>query len=180
MGRIIATILILAELVCQAAVNREYGRTDGQTITYAPMWLTSDLVRPKHAEYVSAGWYRIAVQPPSLGTNQVVSAVTYAVSNDQVVAVYSYANAAPPVVRYSKRKLSLAMARRGLFERFDQWARTAEAIPQSGLTVARLMADSQYMKSDDADFQAVRAVAVQMFGESTIAELLRESEDEEW
>ena len=180
MRRIIATLLIITALVCQAAVNREYGRTDGQTITYAPMWLTSDLRRPKHVEYVSAGWYRIAVQPAAPGTNQVVSAVTYAVSNDQVVAVYAYTNAAPPVVRYSKRKLSIALAKRGLFEKFDAWARTAEAVPGSGLTVARLIADSQYMQYDDEDFLTVRAVAVQMFGETVVAELLRESEDESW
>ena len=108
-----------------------------------------------------------------------MSAVTYAVRNDQVVAVYTYTNSAPPVVRYSKRKLSIALARRGLFARFDAWAQATEAVPGSGLTVARLLADSAFMKSDDADFVTIRNVAEAMFGLETVRKLLEESEDRE-
>jgi len=86
---------------------------------------------------------------------------------------------APPK-RYSKKKFSLALAKRGIFAAFDAWADATEVIPGSGLTVKRVLADSWYMSDADDEFKAVRAVAEAQFGADRIAEVLAESEDEEW
>lgn len=89
---------------------------------------------------------------------------------------------APPVLpkRYSKKKFSLALAKRGIFAAFDAWADETEVIEGSGLTVKRVLADSWYMSDADDEFKAVRAVAEAKFGADKIAEVLAESEDEEW
>ena len=86
----------------------------------------------------------------------------------------------PPPKRYSKKKFSLALAKRGIFSAFDAWADATEVIPGSGLTVKRVLADSWYMSDGDDEFKAVRAVAEAKFGADRIAEVLAESEDEEW
>lgn len=181
MIRRVTFVLVAALTLAAAALNFNFGRVskDGTRVEYAPDSLWPNPARASDSELMAAGWVRIGIRPPSPATNQVVSAVTYAVRNDQVVAVYSYTNAAPPVVRYSKRKLSIALANRGLFARFDAWAQATEAVPGSGLTVARLLADSAFMKSDDIDFVTIRNVAEAMFGVETVRRLLEESEDHE-
>ena len=86
----------------------------------------------------------------------------------------------PPPKRYSKKKFSLALAKRGIFQAFDAWADETEVIEGSGLTVKRVLADSWYMSDGDDEFKAVRAVAEAKFGADKIAAVLAESEDEEW
>ena len=86
---------------------------------------------------------------------------------------------APPK-RYSKKRFSLALAKRGIFSAFDTWADATEVIPGSGLTVKRVLADSWYMSDSDDEFKAVKTVAEAKFGAERIAEVLAESEDEEW
>ena len=43
-----------------------------------------------------------------------------------------------------------------------------------------MLADSWYMSDVDDEFKAVKAVAEAKFGADKIAEVLAESEDEEW
>ena len=86
----------------------------------------------------------------------------------------------PPPKRYSKKKFSLALAKRGIFTAFDAWADETEVIPGSGLAVKRVLADSWYMSDADDEFKAVKSVAEAQFGADRIAEVLAESEDEEW
>ena len=85
-----------------------------------------------------------------------------------------------PPKRYSKKRFSLALAKRGIFKAFDTWAAATEVISGSGLTVQRVLADSWYMSDEDDEFKAVKAVAEAQFGADKIAEVLAESEDEEW
>lgn len=85
-----------------------------------------------------------------------------------------------PVKRYSKKRFDLALAKRGIFAAFDAWATSTEVVPGSGLTVARVLADSWYMSSDDEEFLSLKAVAEAQFGAERIADVLAESEDEEW
>lgn len=86
----------------------------------------------------------------------------------------------PQPKRYSKKRFSLALAKRGIFQAFDEWADSTEVIPGSGLTVKRVLADSWYMSDADDEFKAIRGVAEAQFGADKIAEVLEESEDEEW
>lgn len=86
----------------------------------------------------------------------------------------------PQPKRYSKKRFSLALAKRGIFSAFDAWADATEVIPGSGLTVKRVLADSWYMSDADDEFKAIRGVAEAQFGADKIAEVLAESEDEEW
>lgn len=86
----------------------------------------------------------------------------------------------PQPKRYSKKRFSLALAKRGIFAAFDAWADATEVIPGSGLTVKRVLADSWYMSDADDEFKAIRGVAEAQFGADKIADVLAESEDEEW
>lgn len=86
----------------------------------------------------------------------------------------------PQPKRYSKKRFSLALAKRGIFSAFDAWADATEVIPGSGLTVKRVLADSWYMSDADDEFKTIRGVAEERFGTDKIAEVLAESEDEEW
>jgi len=83
------------------------------------------------------------------------------------------------VVRYSKKRLFLALARRGKYRDFEEWTQQAEVIAGSGLTVATLLTQSSYMASDDEDFKTILAVAVQRYGQAMVDELLAESVDVE-
>lgn len=168
------------------AVNRNWVKTDGKSLEYAPTWLRTDagiVVNPSDEQYLAAGWKRNAVQPPELLDGMVVVSTSYEVHGDSIVAVYDYAEVTPPPPmpkRYSKKKFSLALARRGIFVEFEEWAKSTEVIEGSGLTIARVLADSWFMQSDDPEFIAVKGVAESKFGVNKIAEVLSESEDEEW
>ena len=105
------------------------------------------------------------------------------VRDGRLVKTYSEGPMPPPPTvpkRYSKKRFSLALAKRGIFQAFDEWAGATEVIPGSGLTVRRVLADSWYMSDSDDEFKAVKAVAEAKFGADRIAEVLAESEDEEW
>lgn len=138
---------------------------------------------PKDADYLAEGWYRKRVQPPAPPEGKVLKDTCYAVDGKYAVAVYTYEDAPAPVpapVRYSKKKFDLALAKRGMYAQFLAWSESVEAIPNSGLTVAKLLSDSTWMQSDDAEFLAVKAVAEQKFGKETLDAVLKESEDSEW
>lgn len=153
-------------------------------------WATTNItighksvLAPEKPDYLAAGWLKNGVLPPSPKEGMVVASKTYKAQGGEVLAVYEYAPIPvpePKPVRYSKKKFSLALAKRGIFSAFDSWASSTEVIEGSGLTVSRVLADSWYMSSDDEEFKAVRAVAEAKFGAEAIAAVLAESEDEEW
>ena len=168
------------------AYNRNWVKTDGTRLEFALTWLNTDagrVINPSDEQYLAAGWKRNAVQPPELLDGMVVVSTSYGVRGDSIVAVYDYAEDTPSLPmpkRYSKKRFSLALAKRGIFQAFDEWAGATEVIPGSGLTVKRVLADSWYMSDEDDEFKAVKAVAEVQFGADRIAEVLAESEDEEW
>ena len=75
----------------------------------------------------------------------------------------------PQPKRYSKKRFSLALAKRGIFSAIDAWADNTEVIPGSGLTVKRVLADSWDMSDADDEFKAIRGVAEAQFGAAKIA-----------
>lgn len=168
------------------AYNRNWVKTDGTRLEFALTWLNTDagrVINPSDEQYLAAGWKRNAVQPPAPPEGMIVVETRYETRGGSVVAVYDYAEITPtpPMPkRYSKKRFSLALAKRGIFQAFDEWAGATEVIPGSGLTVKRVLADSWYMSDSDDEFKAVKAVAEAKFGADRIAEVLAESEDEEW
>ena len=168
------------------AVNRNWVKTDGRHIEYAPTWLRTDagiVVNPTDEQYLAAGWLKNARNSPDTREGYVARVEGYETRGDSIVAVYAYEAVTPPPAmpkRYSKKRFSLALAKRGIFQAFDEWAGATEVIPGSGLTVRRVLADSWYMSDVDDEFKAVKAVAEAKFGAERIAEVLAESEDEEW
>lgn len=168
------------------AYNRNWVKTDGTRLEFALTWINTDagrVINPSDEQYLAAGWKRNAVQPPAPHESMIVVETRYETRGDSIVAVYGYAEVTPPPAmpkRYSKKRFSLALAKRGIFQAFDEWAGTTEVVPGSGLTVKRVLADSWYMSDEDDEFKAVKAVAEAKFGADRIAEVLAESEDEEW
>lgn len=168
------------------AVNRNWVKTDGKSLEYAPTWIRTDagiVVNPSDEQYLAAGWLRNARNAPETREGYVVRVEGYEEREGMIYAVYAYDAVTPPPAmpkRYSKKKFSLALAKRGIFAAFDEWAGATEVIPGSGLTVKRVLADSWYMSDSDDEFKAVKAVAEAKFGAERIAEVLAESEDEEW
>ena len=168
------------------AVNRNWVKTDGRSLEYAPTWLRTDagiVVNPTDEQYRAAGWFKNARNAPETREGYTARVEGYETRYGQIYAVYAYDAVTPPPAipkRYSKKRFSLALAKRGIFQAFDEWAGATEVIPGSGLTVKRVLADSWYMSDVDDEFKAVKAVAEAKFGADRIAEVLAESEDEEW
>lgn len=168
------------------AVNRNWVKTDGKHLEYAPTWLRTDegiVVNPSDKQYRAAGCLKNARNAPETRDGYVARVEGYEARGWQIYAVYAYDAVTPPPAmpkRYSKKRFSLALAKRGIFQAFDEWAGATEVIPGSGLTVRRVLADSWYMSDSDDEFNAVKAVAEAKFGAERIAEVLAESEDEEW
>lgn len=168
------------------AVNRNWVKTDGRSLEYAPTWLKTDagiVVNPNDDQYLALGWLKNARNAPETHEGYTARVEGYEARDGQIYAVYAYDAVTPPPTmpkRYSKKRFSLALAKRGIFQAFDAWAEATEVIPGSGLTVKRVLADSWYMSDEDDEFKAVKAVAEAKFGADRIAEVLAESEDEEW
>ena len=168
------------------AVNRNWCRIEYGRLVFAPTWLKIGdkiVINPADEQYLADGWKRNAVQSPELLDGMVVVSTSYEARDDSIVAVYDYAEDTPSLPmpkRYSKKRFSLALAKRGIFQAFDEWAGATEVILGSGLTVKRVLADSWYMSDSDDEFKAIKALAEEKFGADRIAEVLAESEDEEW
>ena len=114
------------------AVNRNWVKTDGRHLEYAPTWLRTDagiVINPSDEQYLAAGWMRNAVQPPKPPEDMMTSSTRYEVVCEgglySVIAVYEYAPV-PKVPRvFSKLYLVMALKRRGLFEQFMVVVRAA-------------------------------------------------------
>lgn len=155
----------------------------GARLINAPDTLGDSLRAPTDEEYRAAGWSKVVVKDAEPSDGQMAKFVKWVENDGTISPVYEYVDLPPEEprpVRYSKKRFSLALAKRGIFAAFDKWANETEVIEGSGLTVARVLADSWYMSSDDDEFKAVRAVAEAKFGADKIADVLAESEDEEW
>lgn len=167
------------------AINRNWVKTDGTVLTFAPTWLKTDaglVVNPSEEQYRAAGWMLNAVEPPSPPEVQMVTSTQYAVKCERglysVEAVYEYAPIPQGPKRYSRKRFYLALARRNVYTQFKSWAEAADVL--NGLTVWELLQVSTYLQSDDAEFLAMKAVADATFGAELIDAVLAESEDEEW
>lgn len=163
------------------AINRNWCRTDGARLEYAPTWLMTDeglVVNPSSEQYIAAGWLVNAVTPPQPPEGQMVSATRYVAQDGRVVAVYEYEPIPKMQKRYSRKRFYLALAKRNVYTSFKAWAEAADVL--NGLTVWELLQVSTYLQSDDAEFVAMKTVADATFGAELIDAVLAESEDEEW
>lgn len=167
-------------------MNRNFARideADPSRLKFAPDCLGGSLDAPTAEQYIAEKWLPVAYNAPEPLDGMVARFVRWDASDGRISRVYEYDELTPaPDVpkRYSKKKFSLALARRGIFGAFDEWAKSTEVIEGSGLTIARVLADSWFMQGDDPEFIAVKGVAESKFGVDKIAEVLAESEDEEW
>lgn len=97
------------------AVNRNWCRTDGARLEYAPTWLMTDeglVVNPSSEQYIAAGWLANAVTPPQPPEGQMVAATRYVAHDGRVVAVYDYEPIKPTVDDYNRAVEDHLMAER--------------------------------------------------------------------
>ena len=103
------------------AVNRNWCRTDGRHLEYAPTWLRTDagiVVNPTDEQYISDGWLKDARNSPDTRDGYVARVEGYEARDGQIYAVYAYDAVTPPPRVFSKLYLILALKKRGLYEQF--------------------------------------------------------------
>ena len=78
--------------VIRMAKNTKYGRPsiDGRSIEYAPVILPPNTGAPTEYEYNEAGWFRIAVDPPTPPDGKVLASTTYRIDEEECVVVADY------------------------------------------------------------------------------------------
>lgn len=156
------------------ALNRNWVKTDGTRLEYAPTWLKTDaglVINPNEWQYLASGWKRNCVQPPAPPAGQMVAATLYVEQGDSVFAVYDY----EPIPRaprvFSKLYLILALQNRGLYDKFkdlldaagltDLWLAANEISEEfPGFAEYLLQARTAlYLTSDEAEDILAEAVA---------------------
>ena len=103
------------------AVNRNWVKTDGKHLEYAPMWLRTDagfVVNPTDEQYLALGWLKNARNAPETREGYVAHVEGYEARDGQIYAVYAYDAVTPPPRVFSKLYLILALKKRGLYEQF--------------------------------------------------------------
>ena len=103
------------------AVNRNWVKTDGKHLEYAPTWLRTDagiVVNPSDEQYLAAGWLTNARNAPETREGYVARVDRYEARDGQIYAVYAYDAVTPPPRVFSKLYLILALKKRGLYEHF--------------------------------------------------------------
>ena len=103
------------------AVNRNWVKTDGKHLEYAPTWLRTDagiVVNPTDEQYLSAGWLKNARNAPETREGFTARVDGYEARDGQIYAVYAYDAVTPPPRVFSKLYLILALKKRGLYEQF--------------------------------------------------------------
>lgn len=103
------------------AVNRNWVKTDGKHLEYAPTWLRTDagiVVNPTDEQYRAAGWLKNARNAPETREGYVARAEGYEAREGRIYAVYAYEAVTPPPRVFSKLYLILALKKRGLYEQF--------------------------------------------------------------
>lgn len=103
------------------AVNRNWVKTDGKHLEYAPTWLRTDagiVVNPNDEQYLALGWLKNARNAPETREGYVARAEGYEAREGRIYAVYAYDAVTPPPRVFSKLYLILALKKRGLYEQF--------------------------------------------------------------
>ena len=103
------------------AVNRDWVKTDGRHLEYAPTWLKIDdriVINPSDEQYRAAGWLKNARNSPDTREGYVARVEGYEARDGQIYAVYAYDAVTPPPRVFSKLYLILALKKRGLYEQF--------------------------------------------------------------
>ena len=103
------------------AVNRNWVKTDGKHLEYAPTWLRTDagiVVNPTDEQYLADGWLKNASNSPETREGYVARVEGYEARDGQIYAVYAYDAVTPPPRVFSKLYLILALKKRGLYEQF--------------------------------------------------------------
>ena len=103
------------------AVNRNWVKTDGKHLEYAPTWLRTDasiVVNPSDEQYRAAGWLKNARNAPETREGYIARVEGYEARDRQIYAVYAYDAVTPPPRVFSKLYLILALKKRGLYEQF--------------------------------------------------------------
>ena len=110
------------------AVNRNWVKTDGRRLEYAPTWLRTDagiVVNPTDEQYIAAGWSKNARNSPETRDGYVARVEGYEARDGQIYAVYAYDAVTPPPRVFSKLYLILALKKRGLYEQFKEMLASA-------------------------------------------------------
>lgn len=161
--------------------NHAFARpiNEGAAYEHAPVILPPSPHAPTEAEYNAAGWYRKNIQPPSPPEGKMVASVHYAVSDNMLVAEYTYEEIPTHVKTYSLYKIVLALKQ--IEVTIDGQTVTAniplvEWAKANGLYEELVMAGT--IKADDDDFAAGLAAAKQLLGitDEQIAEVLASTE----
>jgi uncharacterized protein YgbK (DUF1537 family) len=161
--------------------NKDFGHpvNNGASYEDAPVILPPSPHAPSDAEYNAAGWYRKDIQPPAPPEGKRVASVLYAVSNNKLVAEYTYEDAPVSVKVYSLYKIVLALKQ--IEVEVEGQTVTAnvplvEWAKANGLYEELVMAGT--IKDDDDDFAAGLAAAKQLLGvtDEQIAEVLASAE----
>ena len=103
------------------AVNRNWVKTDGKHLEYAPTWLRTDagiVVNPTDEQYRAAGWLKNARNAPETREGYIARVEGYEARDGSIYAVYAYDAVTPPTRVFSKLYLILALKKRGLYEQF--------------------------------------------------------------
>ena len=103
------------------AYNRNWGKTDGRSLEYAPTWLRTDagiVVNPSDEQYLALGWLKNARNAPETREGYIARVEGYEARDGQIYAVYAYDAVTPPPRVFSKLYLILALKKRGLYEQF--------------------------------------------------------------
>ena len=103
------------------AVNRNWVKTDGKNLVYAPTWLRTDagiVVNPSDEQYLALGWLKNARNAPETREGYIARVEGYETRDGQIYAVYAYEAVTPPPRVFSKLYLILALKKRGLYEQF--------------------------------------------------------------
>ena len=103
------------------AVNRNWAKTDGKHLEYAPTWLRTDagiVVNPSDEQYLALGWLKNARNAPETREGYIARVEGYETRDGQIYAVYAYEAVTPPPRVFSKLYLILALKKRGLYEQF--------------------------------------------------------------
>lgn len=131
------------------AVNRNWVKTDGVRLEFAPTWLNTDaglVINPSEDQYRADGWLQNGVEQPAPPDGQMVAATRYEARDGRVVAVYDYAQAPKTPRVFSKLYLIIALQKRGLYERFKD---TLETFSLTDLWIAANEISEAFTGFDD-------------------------------
>ena len=110
------------------AVNRNWVKTDGKRLEYAPTWLRTDagiVVNPTDVQYLADGWLKNASNAPETREGYIARIEGYEARDGMIYAVYAYDAVTPPPRVFSKLYLILALKKRGLYEQFKSMLASA-------------------------------------------------------